>query len=410
MKHRVGRLIGLLGLYIITLIHTYAQTDRNVQTVFEPVSLNTPVYIEPFELTESFDGIIQLVANNSKAAFHGYALNWSVEKIDAWNGTKKLFENRITIGESWQDQSNQVSLGLPTNWTDGDLLNLSLMDTNSAVVYSISEPIRTPKEGNQSYFKQRSELDNQTIRVRESTQDFQVAVGETLYIFGKEKGNLMLVKIGMRFINFSQNTEEGHFSSAIQKLTWKRMKDGEIQIRSTYQTNSNVLTWTVFPNAELKMEISSLESVADLQGIEFFFPEEKVEKTQWIGEASNESSEVGTFGLWIKNPKDLLEATSIDNQLKVALDFHALLLDTDDGSIEVRSETPNIYLSLDRVEEKFKTLPNGPLLASDSAINFHFTIQEDYSRFNSLSGNLIPVDLKTKEEIPPHMVLYLRFN
>ncbi|RAI93882.1 hypothetical protein [Algoriphagus yeomjeoni] len=410
MKHSGGRLIGLFGLYFITLIYTNAQTDQNVQPVFEPVSLSTPVYIQPFDLNESFDGIIQLITQDPQSDLNGYELKWSIEKIDAWNGTQTLFTNRKAVGKNDIGLRNEVALDLPANWTAGDLLNLSLLDTNAVVLYSISEPIRKPKEGNQSYFKQRSVLDNQRIRVRESTLDFQVVVGETLYIFGKEYGNLQLVKIGMRFINFSQNIEVGHFSSAVQKLTWKRLKDGAIQIKSTYQANSNVLTWTVFPNGELKMEISSLESIADLEGIEFSFPAEKVEKTQWIGEGSHELSEVGTFGLWRTNPEELLAESTIDSRLKVALGIHALLLDTDEGSIEVRSETPNIFLRLDRVEEKFDTMENGSLLDSASAINFHFNIQNEYSQYYSLSETRAPIDVKTSEETPPHMVLLMRFN
>ncbi|MFC5623682.1 hypothetical protein [Algoriphagus winogradskyi] len=410
MKHGGGQLIGLLGLYFITILYSHAQAGQNVQPAFEPISLNTPVYIQPFELTESFDGLVQLVTHQPNFDLSGYTLKWSIEKIDSWNGKQSLFTNQIALGKYITERNNTVSLGLPANWTDGDLLNLSLMDTSSVVLYSLSEPIRKPKEGNQSYFKQRSVLDNQKIRVRESTLDFQVIVGETLYIFGKENGNLQLVKIGTRFINFSQNIEAGHFSAKVQKLTWKRLKDGAIQIRSAYQGNSNILTWTVFPNSELKMEISSPESIADLEGIEFSFPEEKVEKTQWIGEGRHELSEVGTFGLWIQNPQDLLAQSPIDSRLKVAADIHAFLLDTDEGSIEVRSETPNINLSLDRVEEKDMTMGNGSLLDSASAINFHFTIQNDYPQYYSISESVIPLNKKDAEETPPHMVLLLRFN
>ena len=223
MKYRVGRLIGLLGLYFVPLYYSEAQTELIHQSFFEPGS---SAYLESIDLTQSFDGKIHLVTKNRKSGSNGYILHWSIGKIDSWNGTQVFASDQIAIAEPVCDKNSEIALNLPSNWKDGDLLNLSLQEeADREIIYGISEPIHKPKEGNQSYFSQRPEKENHKIRMRESTSDFQVDVGEILYVFNKERGNLQLLKIGSKFINFSQNSEQGSLPSSLQNLMWKRLKD-----------------------------------------------------------------------------------------------------------------------------------------------------------------------------------------
>ncbi|SFT48126.1 hypothetical protein SAMN04489724_0934 [Algoriphagus locisalis] len=411
MKHSVSRIIGLLSLYFIALVHTEAQSELNSQQAGGTTTFGSSVFIQPFDLTESFDGKILLLPPKENSLLNDVELDWSIEKIEAWDGARRLFSNRITLDSIVSAHSTVIDLALPVNWRDGDLLNLTLVDKDGLVLYSLSEPIRKPKDGNTSYFKQRLPLENQPIRVRESTTDFQVAAGETLYIFGKKKGNLELVKIGSRFINFSQNMDTKQFSSAVQKLTWKRLKDGAIQIKSTFEANSNALTWIVFPSGELKMEISSNGYMADLQGIEFSFPEEKVENTLWIGEGWKELYDNRAFGLWQKNPNDVLPESFPDTKVISTQDFHAFLLNTQEGSIEVRSDSPNVFFSIERPEQSETSIVDANSPKSDPELNFHFCYQGNLSQYPYTSEGTMAVTMKSdKKEISPQMVLWFRFN
>ncbi|WP_339865475.1 hypothetical protein [uncultured Algoriphagus sp.] len=412
MKQRVVRWTGFLSLYFISIVYSAAQTDTHVQKDHESVSSIGPLYVQAFDLTQSFDGKIQLVNQDLKSDLNGYELEWSIERIDAWNGAQLLFSDRISLENIEAEPYTEISLDLPANWKEGDVLNLSLFGKDGALNYSLSEPIRMPKEGNQNYFKQRLPLENQPILVRESTVDFQIAAGENLYIFSKQKGNLELVKIGRRFVNFSQTIEEGLFSSAIQKLTWKRLKDGSVQIKSTYQSNSKELAWTVLPNGELKVEIFSNEALADLGALEFAFPEEKVKYAQWIGEGANRENERNHFGIWKKDLKDLLAERDFDSDSRVSYPYiHALFLETDDGSIEVRSETPSVYLSLDKPAVMDNSTEQSDRIALASELKLYFSISKDFSPLNTSSASIIPVNLKVnKTELSSSMVMWFRFN
>lgn len=412
MKQGIGRLIGLLSLYFIPLIHTDAQTAMDTEKVIESTSLSNPVYIQTFDLTESFGGKIQVINLDQKLDLKGYLLDWTIERIDAWNGSQLLFSDRIELANSTVDKNTEISLDLPTNWKDGDVLNLTLLGNDGSIIHTLSEPIRKPKEGNQNYFKHRSPLESQSILVRESTVDFQITAGENLYIFGKQKGNLELVKVGRRFINFSQTIEEGLFSSSVQNLTWKKLKDGSVQIKSTYQTNPKILAWTILPNGELKLEISSQDAQADVRRIGFSFPEEKLKYAQWIGDGSKEESEKPNFGLWKRSLKDLLADSAFDSDLKGQNSFiHALFLETEEGTIEVRSETPSVYLSLDKQQVKERPVESAEQITSASDLKFYFNVTENLPANSSPSNAVIPVNLSdNKEQLSSEIVMWFRFN
>ncbi|TDQ19150.1 hypothetical protein DFQ04_0967 [Algoriphagus boseongensis] len=117
--------------------------------------------------------------------------------------------------------------------------------------------------------------------VRESTVDLQVRVGEKLYVFGKAQGTLDKVKVGMHVLPFSQNQKIEGIHSDFHQVTWKRLKDGSIQIQSTYKPWPALLTWLVLPDGRLKMEATSANTNGrplDQLGLGFDFPEEELKK------------------------------------------------------------------------------------------------------------------------------------
>lgn len=119
--------------------------------------------------------------------------------------------------------------------------------------------------------------------VRESTIDIQVRVGEKLFVFGKAKGTLDNVKVGMHLLNFAQNPSISGVNANLNQVTWKKLKNGAIQIQSSYQPWPNFLTWMVLPDGKLKMEAlaaeSSQSSLANL-GLGFDFPEAELKKME----------------------------------------------------------------------------------------------------------------------------------
>jgi hypothetical protein len=107
------------------------------------------------------------------------------------------------------------------------------------------------------------------ISVRESNVELQVAVGNKIFVFGKAKGTLDKLKVGMHVLHFSQSSADQTGSSEFSTVTWKKQKDGSILIKSSYKPWPHSLSWTVLTDGRLKLEASS--------------PPAEISNTKWLG-------------------------------------------------------------------------------------------------------------------------------
>jgi hypothetical protein len=193
-----------------------------------------------------------------------------------------------------------------------------------------------------------SEL-SEVISVRESTTDLQVKVGEKLFVFGKAQGTLDKVKVGMNLLQFAQVPDVEGISSGFKHVSWKRIKDGSIQIQSSYSPWPISLIWTVLANGQLKMEaIGSIEMLGtDTRiGLGFDYPEEKLLQIKWSSLNLNQGVEEG---LWETNSNELVSRTENDfpeESLAILESLKSLELQFDEIVLDIHTSTPGVALSL----------------------------------------------------------------
>lgn len=104
---------------------------------------------------------------------------------------------------------------------------------------------------------QKDILPGEIISVRESTTELQVPVGDKIFVFGKAKGTLDKVKVGMNVLHFSQVADKDGGSNSISRVSWRNLKDGSIKIQPSYNPWSKNLSWTVHADGKLKMDASA---------------------------------------------------------------------------------------------------------------------------------------------------------
>ena len=209
------------------------------------------------------------------------------------------------------------------------------------------------------------------ITVRESTTELQISVGEAIFVFGKAKGTLDKVKVGMHVLPFTQVPAPENNPSNFSKVSWKKLKDGSIQIQSSYHPWPATLTWTVFANGQLKMEASAPSidfSTLGWLGLGFNIPDKALNQVSW--EAGNSSS-ANPGGFW-KNSNFMEMA---DPELEMSAEangFFQLIqkakLEFESVTVEIRSETPGVFLGLGQPENQDD---NFPRFNSDLALLFN---------------------------------------
>jgi hypothetical protein len=178
------------------------------------------------------------------------------------------------------------------------------------------------------------------IKVRESTTELHVQVGDKLFVFGKSKGTLDKVKIGMHVLPFAQVPGAEGLDGTFKTVTWKKLKDGSIQIQSIYNPWPATLTWTVLASGQLKMVATGnmdLSSVASV-GLGFDLPNHELKTLNW-------NTQGQSAGVWNGHQDgggkpDPIFLQGIE---KVSLSFESV-------GLAIRSDTPNLILKLADLE------------------------------------------------------------
>ena len=354
----------------------------------------SPIQIESFVLTPKFDGKIKVANKYLFSNLNQSKLEWKIEALDAWKAPKTLFEGAIELPDGKPGETREISLNLPTGWSQGDILILKTIGMYGEELYTQSKAIRTPDLGVKHYFRNEEITEKSTILVRETTTDLQVSVGNKIFFFGKKYANLELVRVDRNLISLVQNPEIEGIESTVSQVIWKRLKDGSIQIGSSFKPYPGTITWTIYEDGKLKMESSAPNfrgNAIDILGMGFSYPEEKVISAKWIGNGPyrvwQNRLKGAEFGLWEKKYNNTMTGHSFEKLIYPEFkgfhsNLHALELATEEGIIEIRTETPGLYLGLFKPEyPELSTAGVKPTLTK-SDLSFLFKIPPIGTKFH----------------------------
>ena len=92
-------------------------------------------------------------------------------------------------------------------------------------------------------------------------------------------------------------------------------------------------------------------------------------------------------------------------------DFHALLLETEEGRIEVRTETPNLYMGLFKPVLPENSTPGTKPVLPHSDLSFLYSIPTIGTKFHLGSEMIAPETVKaSRGEQASSMILWFRFD
>jgi hypothetical protein len=209
------------------------------------------------------------------------------------------------------------------------------------------------------------------ISVRESTTELQVTVGQKIFVFGKAKGTLDKIKVGMNVLFFSQATEAGGYESTFSKVNWKKLKDGSIQIQSSYHPWPQSLSWIVFADGRLKLEASA--APADFVnskwlGLGFNFPDQLLYQIFWNSSGSE-------MGQWKNSGYVPMADPELEIENKEEGFFkliRSVRMEFESVNLEVSTETNGVYFGMGKYQNQTTTYP---FLNTDMVFLFNQPIQ-----------------------------------
>ncbi|EAZ82789.1 glycoside hydrolase family 2 protein [Algoriphagus machipongonensis] len=398
------------------ILGPYREKEGSFYTI---KSIWSPIQIHGFDSLDNNSKEIEVSNQYLYSDINGCKLQVDIFKIDAWSNLKIESSKEIKLPTVIPGETIKVKLDIPENWQDGDLIQLKSFGIHGELLNTWSKEIRKPKEGNPRYFG-KGEFEIYPIKVRESVSDLQIEVDGRIYFFGKKSGNLEMVKVNRKFFYLSQNPLIEGIESQVKDVTWKKLDDGSIQVKSMFDSYPKEVTWTVLPTSELKFVAKAPGQIGaeeELLGVGFIYPEAKMEEANLIANGPyrvwGNRLEGVNFGLWNKKFNNTQTASNFEELIYPEFkgyysNFHALQIKTADGEIDIRTETPGLFLSLFKPQFPENSTKGVLPVQTKSDISFLYKIPSIGTKFHT-AEEMSPKNESTKA-FNEELILWFRFR
>jgi hypothetical protein len=150
-----------------------------------------------------------------------------------------------------------------------------------------------------------------------------------------------------------------------RNIGWTYAKDS-VLIRTEYQQEMNYINWIIHPTGWVELEYEfELEGEFELLGVNFDYPESKVEQMRWVGKGPyrvwKNRTKGGQFGLWNNNYKNHVPGVTWDfPEFKgYYRDWRWVEFKTIEGTITIANGTDDLYLGVYRPNDGPEPLNTG---------------------------------------------------
>jgi hypothetical protein len=316
----------------------------------------SPVYISQHSITPYFNGRLSVENRYLYTNLNQCSFEWSLGKLPLANDTATApaitATGKSAVGSLLPGEKGWLDLNLPASWANNDILYLTAFDPYKKEIFTWSWPLKTSGAiaKNNLLAAGKPSL---SITIAEEDSNLIVTDNDIRYYFNKNTGGLAKVKRGQSIISLS-----GGFVSSGSKYTLKELKHyergGQYVVEPLYQgENQFSLTWIFTPGMPVRVMYSYAQrGLADMMGIGFDYPEEKITGIKWMGRGPyrvwKNRLKGQRFGVWHKSYNNTI--TGEDWRYPEFKGYHAecywALIETKESSFKIINETDGIFLQL----------------------------------------------------------------
>jgi hypothetical protein len=268
----------------------------------------SPVHFERKEITDDFDGKLNLENRYHFTNLNQCSFSYTLKKFDTNNELKK----QISSPSILPGLKGYLQLQLPLKWKNYDALFVTAKGTDGNEIFTWSFPIIKPAKFTNQFTAEKNELYAKTLLETDNANDSlrSIAIGKMEYWFNKKTGLLAKVKNNNTEIPFNNGPILCEGNAAADSVSFvEDFKANEITVTSHYTTKSLVssLTWTINGTGTLKMEIHYFPAAyfTNLVGVNFSFPENKIKGVEYMGNGPyrvwKNRMKGNQFGIWKKD-------------------------------------------------------------------------------------------------------------
>jgi hypothetical protein len=278
----------------------------------------SPVYFKDRLITGNFDGVFEIenryfYTNLSSCSFF--------YEFVRFPGPYKSQEDRVIINsgqitspEIAPGQEGLLTIDLPENWYEADVLYIKALDPRGMEIYTWDWAISLPERYASTIIGFES-ADPASV-MTERTETVEFSANEIQIIIDKQSGYLKSVRNGDILIPISEGPKLAEGKSEIK--SYKIFSEGKNQIyEAEYSGNQKLIRWTLYNNGLLKLNFIYYPDNNQLYyGINFNFPEDNINGIKWLGKGpyrvwKNRLKGV-TLNIWEKKYNNTITGESYD--------------------------------------------------------------------------------------------------
>jgi len=260
----------------------------------------SPVYLEPREITPSFNGTLRLENRYSYTNLKQCTFSYKLATLNG-AGSKTKTDN-IASPDVAPGQYGNLQLQLPKDWQSFDVLYVSAFDVNKHELFTWSFPVSSHDQITNRII---SKTGGSKAVITETDSLYNVKTGNGIELaFNRNSGILVSVKNAKGNIPFNNGPVlvEGQDQTGFQKLTY-RYEGHNLIVEAVFPPKKSepLLKWTIYPSGWVQLDIKywPIGEEATLMGVNFSFPEKEIKGLTYMGD--------GPYRVW----KNRMKGTSL---------------------------------------------------------------------------------------------------
>lgn len=331
----------------------------------------SPIQFEPKQITSKFDGSFFLkneyIYTNLNTCKLGYQVLKANNNVLYNNDTAEVIaSNPITLESIEPGETRKIHFDVPSNFFEGDWLKITAHDPHGREIYTWSWPIHKA-----SYFAEKfliKKETNENATVSKSDNEIVLSSKAVRVKIDAETGEITNIENNKTSIPFINGPRPIGMKAKVEHITTQQNDDFVI-CNIKYSGGIDHITWTLFNDGRLKMDMVLLKNAGRSNGfdgaffedkinkfgITFDFPEEGVKSIKWLGNGPyhvwKNRIKGTTFGLWEKDYNTTITGESFENLVYPEFKgYHANVigvnLKAEKGNLKFFSENDKLFLRL----------------------------------------------------------------
>jgi len=264
----------------------------------------SPVHFERKEITDAFDGRLNIENRYHFTNLNQCSFTWSLKKLNYEDAFGDFINGNATPPNIKPGEKGVLKLGLPVSWKNYDVLYVSAKDVVGRVIFNWSFPISSTKKVSAKIVWLNG---NDVIKVSNTDTLIDIAIKDIMITFNTNNGKLISVKNLNGDIPFNNGpiVEEGMNNFKNIKSYFKG-KDFIIESAFERSQQYNTLQWTIYPSGWVKLEVKYFPGAyfTNFVGVNFSFPEKEIKSVTWTGDGPyrvwKNRMKGNAFGVWSK--------------------------------------------------------------------------------------------------------------